>query len=51
MPNLPDNATLIERLQFYCQTNQHEKGRALAHLGDFLEECYLWDVKFECEPR
>lgn len=43
------NATLVERLQWYIETGQLKRGKALAQLGDFLEECYLWDVDFQAE--
>jgi hypothetical protein len=49
MPKLDPNATLVERIQYYVQTMQIDKGKALAQLGDYLEECYLWDVSFEDE--
>tara|TARA_R100001082_G_C4315174_1_gene138612 strand:- start:70 stop:225 length:156 start_codon:yes stop_codon:yes gene_type:complete len=45
--NAPENATLIERLIFYSQNNYNAKARALAQVADFLEECYVWDVKFD----
>jgi hypothetical protein len=47
MPQLEPNATLVERIQFYVETMQIDKGKALAQLGDYLEECFLWDVSFE----
>ncbi len=43
----PENATLIERLMFYSQHNLNIEARALAQVADFLEECYVWDVKFD----
>lgn len=46
MPDLPENATLIERLQYYVNFDQPKKARALAQVADFLEECYLWDLDF-----
>jgi hypothetical protein len=42
-----ENATLIERLQFYAHHSMHTEARALAQVADFLEECYVWDVKFD----
>lgn len=44
MPDLHENATLIERLQYYINLDEPRKAKALAQLADFLEECYLWDV-------
>ncbi|AGG54507.1 hypothetical protein CYYG_00005 [Cyanophage SS120-1] len=46
MPDLPDNATLIERLQYYVNYDDPRKAKALAQVADFLEECFLWDVDF-----
>ena len=46
MPELSENATLIERLQYYVNFDEPKKARALAQLADFLEECYLWDLDF-----
>ena len=46
MPELSENATLIERLQYYVNFDDPRKAKALAQLGDFLEECYLWDIDF-----
>lgn len=49
MPQLDPNATLVERIQHYVNTMQLDKGKALAQLGDYLEECFLWEVSFEDE--
>lgn len=46
MPELHENATLIERLQYYVNFDNPKKARALARVADFLEECYLWDLDF-----
>jgi hypothetical protein len=46
MPKLPENATLIERLQYYVNSDDPKRARALAQVADFLEECYLWDIDF-----
>ena len=43
----PENATLIERLMFYSKHNLNTEARALAQVADFLEECYVWEVKFD----
>ena len=42
MPELNENATLIERMQYYINYDDREKAKTLAIVGDFLEECYLW---------
>lgn len=48
--NRPDryheNATILERLEWYTRSGQREQGRALAKLADYLEECFLWDIQF-----
>ena len=48
--NRPDryaeNATTIERLEWYSHSGHEEQGRALAKLADFLEECFLWEIDF-----
>ncbi len=46
MPDLPDNATLVERIQYYVEYDELGKAKILATLGDFLEECYEWDISF-----
>ncbi len=46
MKELPENATLIERMQYYVNYDDPEKARALATVADFLEDCYSWDVDF-----
>ena len=43
------NATTIDRLMHYVESEQYEQAEALAKLCDYLEECYLWDVTFEEE--
>tara|TARA_R100001443_G_scaffold64129_1_gene73742 strand:+ start:351 stop:509 length:159 start_codon:yes stop_codon:yes gene_type:complete len=46
MYQLPENATLVERMQYYVNYEQADKARALATVADFLEDCYSWDVDF-----
>ena len=46
MPEVSDNATLIERLQYYVNYDDPIKAKALAKGADFLEECFLWDIDF-----
>lgn len=43
------NATLVERIQHYVENDFHEKAKALAQVGDYLEECFLWDIEFDTE--
>lgn len=47
MPELSENATLIERLQYYINFDDPSKAKALAAVADYLEECFLWDVTFD----
>lgn len=42
----PENATTLERLEWYSRHNLQHEGRALAKLADFLEECFLWEINF-----
>lgn len=41
-----ENATLVERIKFYVDTDQIVKAKALAVVGDTLEEAYSWDTEF-----
>ena len=34
-------------MQYYINYDDREKAKTLAIVGDFLEECYLWDVDFD----
>ena len=43
------NATTIDRLIHYVQTEQYEQAETLAKLCDYLGECLQWDVTFEEE--
>ena len=43
---LEPNSTTLERLEWYS-VNAPEKGKALAKLADYLEECFLWEIEFE----
>ena len=47
MPELNEKATLVERIYWYININDAQKAKALATLGDYLEECYEWDVDFD----
>tara|TARA_B100000161_G_scaffold143365_1_gene101845 strand:+ start:2565 stop:2738 length:174 start_codon:yes stop_codon:yes gene_type:complete len=42
----PENSTLVQRIEFYVNTNQIVKAKALATVGDTLEEAYSWDTEF-----
>lgn len=46
MQELSDKATLVDRIQHYVHTKQIQKAKALAQLGDYLEECFLWEIEF-----
>jgi hypothetical protein len=46
---MSENATLVERIMHYVQHNEERKGEALAHLADYLEECFAWELSFEGE--
>ncbi len=46
MYKLPENATLIERMQYYVNNDMTDQAKALATVADFLEDCYAWDVDF-----
>lgn len=49
-PNGPqephENTTLVDRIHFYVNTGQREKGLALAKIGDFLNECWKWELTY-----
>lgn len=47
MPKLDPNATLVERIHHYVESDQRDKAKVLAQLGDHLEECFLWEVTFD----
>ena len=42
-------ATMVERIMFYVETDQHDKAEALAKLGDHLEACASWELTFDTE--
>ena len=46
-----ENMTLVERIHNYVDGNQHDKARALAKVGDYLEECWKWDIDFGGPPQ
>lgn len=46
MQDINENATLVERIHHYVQADQHAKAKALAQLGDYLEECYSWEISW-----
>ena len=41
------NATLVERIMFYSEHDMLAQARALAALGDYLEECAAWEIEIE----
>jgi hypothetical protein len=49
MPKLSENATLVDRIRYYIEVDDTRRAKALAQLGDYLEECFLWDISFSGE--
>lgn len=43
----PANATTIDRIVWYVEHDQEERGEALARLADYLEACFACDLYFE----
>ena len=43
---IEEEATLVDRIKFYVDNDDRQKAKALAKLGDFLEECYAWDLNW-----
>ena len=43
---LSPNATTLERIIYYVETDQDDKARALSQLADHLEECFSWEIDF-----
>ena len=41
------NSTLVERILFYSEHDMLAQARALAALGDYLEECAAWEIEIE----
>ena len=41
------NSTLVERIMFYSENEMLAQARALAALGDYLEECADWKIEIE----
>ena len=46
----PANATLVDRVWHYVETEQYEKAEALSIVGDYLTECFAWDLTFNAVP-
>lgn len=42
----PENSPLVERIAWYVQADQNEKALALATLGDYLEDCFEYEIDF-----
>lgn len=47
MPELSENATLVERITYYVETDERRKAKALAKVGDYLEECWQWELEWD----
>lgn len=45
-----ENMTLVERIHCYVDKCETEKARALAKVGDYLEECWQWEIDFGNNP-
>jgi hypothetical protein len=43
----PPNATLVERIMAYVANDMETEAASLAALGDYLEECFQWDIEFD----
>lgn len=46
-PHPAPNSTLVERIMFYSEHDMLAQARALAALGDYLEECAAWEIEIE----
>jgi len=45
----PVNATLVDRIWHYVQTDQYKKAEVLSIVGTFLEDCFAWELTFHSE--
>jgi len=43
----PPNATAVERLLWYAEHKEVERGYAVTTVIDSLEQNYLWDITIE----
>jgi len=43
----PPNATLVQRIMAYMENDMETEAASLAALGDYLEECFCWDIEFD----
>ena len=46
----PANATLVDRVWHYVETQQYEKAEALSIVGDYLTDCFAWELTFNAVP-
>ena len=42
----PPNATLLERITAYVDHDMFVRAETLVSIGNLLEECYSYDIKF-----
>ncbi len=42
----PENATTTDRIIWYVENERYDEAKALAKLGDTLEEAFEWEVSF-----
>jgi len=43
----PETFGLMDRIVWYVENDFEIKAEALAQLGDYLEDCYAWELTFE----
>jgi len=46
---MEENATVLDRISHYVDTNRFVEAKVLSVLADHLEECYAWDVVFDID--
>jgi hypothetical protein len=45
----PKNFGLADRIVWYVENDMNVKAKALAKLGDHLEECFSWELTFDTD--
>ena len=45
----PANSTLVERIMFYVKHDEEDRAKALAQLGDYLENCFEYELDWDPE--
>ena len=46
---MEENATVLDRISYYVDTNRFVEAKVLSVLADHLEECYDWNVVFNID--